>query len=87
MFATRDTGIATPEALALLVKKKQLGIECQLGDAHYGIGWKREGFWYSYYCCDTCDNYEHESELTLEQLVEHLKYNDGPWYVFDEPVA
>lgn len=69
------------EAMAELVKSHAEKVDTEFQrDGHWSMGCNEKGFNWSYYCCETCDQWDYEDNISEEALRKHFKNTNGLWH-------
>lgn len=78
----KDRKVLLGEAVDLLERHKATQEEAEFQcDGHWAIGWNESsGYWWSYYCCETCDQWDYEQVESPGELCERFKDHNGEWF-------
>lgn len=74
--------MTTTEAIEEILKAKAAGQEIRFAETnpHWWMGCHSDGtLWWSYYCCDACENYDYEEFSTPEDLFNAADSGDADW--------
>lgn len=69
-------------AVAEIERFKASAVESEFQcDGHWAMGWNgTSGYWWSYHCCEACDQWDYEQVGSSVELLDRFKDNNGRWF-------